>query len=207
MEMHKGLLKFMCRLCGGKASERNLTEKYKFKKDVFKAFSIDFANDSSDIHPPSMCDCCRLKISRWNKLKARKPLNIALWSNFVAHGDSCMVCQEQQWSGDTIIKFCRSRELHTWSNRHGRVVAITTDDDGRCILKRLEICPDDKSISIEVLGHPVDHSISTVEGAVSYIFSLNICIGIPDFPSIAEENIRDGIKNRETALGTAAGSK
>ena len=88
----------MCRLCGSNKavpSKGNPVSKFNFQKDADRALCINFQNDS-DIHPPFICDCCRLKLSKWRKktnLKSKATINITLY-DFKEHTDNCSVCKE-----------------------------------------------------------------------------------------------------------------
>ena len=91
MDFHTRQLQDMCRLCGGKETlhltDRKGYVKENFSKMIARAFNIDVSRDCDGVHPQCICNKCRAKLQKWNKLmnqRKKGPLNIVLF-NFEPH--------------------------------------------------------------------------------------------------------------------------
>ncbi|PIK36054.1 hypothetical protein BSL78_27119 [Apostichopus japonicus] len=200
MDLHRALLSCICRLCGTRGHEiaaSKLTPKCNLSRDIYSSLDIDINEDSQDIHPPSICDTCRLKVSRWkknkyNRKKDLQPPNITI-HEFSAHDDACQVCAERQWDAKIVADFLQQQGMFSW-NEEGEVVGVVVDRGGNGILKKVSV--KGQNIDCFVLGKRVEIPFKSMEDVATKFLDASICPGNGDFQELAHTNLYCGLKSQ-----------
>ena len=77
VKCHKEKLASFCRRCGTFFDTNPATSRHKpklavtFSKELQAVDGLDVSNDSEEMHPPSLCRCCILKLERFKKSRNR----------------------------------------------------------------------------------------------------------------------------------------
>ena len=77
VKCHKEKLASFCRRCGNFFDTNPATSRHKlklavtFSKELQAVDGLDVSNDSEEMHPPSLCRCCILKLERFKKSRNR----------------------------------------------------------------------------------------------------------------------------------------
>ena len=136
LSFHEHLLRDLCRLCGGKSTtsirrgQPNSKELY--KGDILKLFDIDIRNDDKSIHPPFICDGCRVKISRIKKkIRQRKQIDKTSIFTYEKHTDQCRICSGSDNSDIDRRHF--GSKLKDYAEGHG--FSYDENDQEICIFK------------------------------------------------------------------------
>lgn len=141
MVLHSVILSNLCRLCGSHyTGDSKPSPKGEYHRNILTIWNKDVHLDERDIHPPAICASCRLKISRWKKQQRQKGKNSELpnieLSQFFRHGPNCSICELKQCEGDSLIEACKHEGMFSW-RKDNKVIGITVDDEGCCVMKRI----------------------------------------------------------------------
>ena len=77
VKCHKEKLASFCRRCGNFFDTNPATSRHKpklavtFSKELQAVDGLDVSNDREEMHPPSLCRCCILKLERFKKSRNR----------------------------------------------------------------------------------------------------------------------------------------
>lgn len=196
MEFHLQVLHPLCRLC----VQENPVAKSKehLRSNIQRFLKIDISKDDSSVHPPSICELCRRKLSRCkSSYKRSKSLssfanpNIALF-DFKAHSGDCELCTAKEWNKQDLLKFCQKEGFHSWMSSDGKVVAVTVGDGGRVITKRIVL--DECKFEVYVLGKLINLKTKNPVEAIKELSKSSICIGNHEFQSLAQQFAESGMK-------------
>ena len=115
MEFHESKLALLYRLCGeqitlsrGYAEARAASE---LKQFIQHAYTIDIEQNLSNIHPPSVCNKCYMKLYRLHK-KPITDIVSRISFCFSQHDVSCLICENSKeqiwWKGKADLEPYRS---------------------------------------------------------------------------------------------------
>ena len=81
MELHKEYLKNLCRVCGKKCGKGYFHDK-QGKAALLSAFNIEVEVENDSVHPPSVCHCCFVTITKILTAKERGSFTLSLENGF-----------------------------------------------------------------------------------------------------------------------------
>lgn len=188
-----------CRLCGNKQAvvSKYPVSKFNLGNDVKKALDIDFSFDISYIHPPFICDCCRLKFSRWRKkkkLKLKASININVFEFKEHDNTSCLICEDLVDSAvidSDFLDCCKDFGYAVTENQNDFLIfkiAVSTEK----FSERIYINKKDRNWQIFI--HDLDKSKSkhfenipgkySLKGLLKLLTELRICEGNRGFDEL-----------------------
>ncbi|XP_071855160.1 uncharacterized protein [Apostichopus japonicus] len=199
MAFHMCILKSLCRLCGAKQREGSTYfQKEIYGKDILKFMQVDINQDIPGVHPSSICDTCRRKLSRCKTASRKSKKNEQCTSNVQLHKfsehseDNCAICTTNHLDKKILLDFCRETGFLSWMSKDGKVIAVVMHDLGEVVLKRIII--GDNSVTAFILGKVVNLSHSSPFKAITEILDSEICVGNHDFDTLAEAYREEGLK-------------
>ena len=200
MEFHENKLALLCRLCGekfilsrGYAEARAASE---LKEIIQHAYNIDIEEDVPNIHPPSVCNKCYMKLYRLQK----KPITDIVSKIpffFSKHDDfSCVLCESSKVGRKKqnvnvkhdIIKIgekygfkCHIIDMdklfsyeELYGNRLSISKSILVQENGEWIIRLFE--RDIQRTANIYSNFPELFNLSSAETILSQLASLNVCI-------------------------------
>ncbi|XP_071855159.1 uncharacterized protein [Apostichopus japonicus] len=159
---------------------------------------VDINQDIPGVHPSSICDTCRRKLSRCKTASRKSKKNEQCTSNVQLHKfsehseDNCAICTTNHLDKKILLDFCRETGFLSWMSKDGKVIAVVMHDLGEVVLKRIII--GDNSVTAFILGKVVNLSHSSPFKAITEILDSEICVGNHDFDTLAEAYREEGLK-------------
>ena len=88
MEEHRRLLSLLCRICQSQVGRY----KYAIKDHIEhlnKMFAMKFEEDSSEVHPPSMCLKCKALVGNYRKDQSIPTIIPTIWKAYTPNSAEC----------------------------------------------------------------------------------------------------------------------
>ena len=178
---HEACLQSMCRVCGVNMPINGQTfPKEKFQKQISTVYGIDVTEDIAMMHPPKVCNACRMRLSRVGRSDDPVSVNFPSLHSYRPHNADCDICNKKVGKKSKSSKAMKTKLTFQKRQNEGSSTSSASEYEDEVSHKTDHVDKFATDVQAPLLPNTVIDSVHTelFSSSVASIFTCTICQGV-----------------------------